>query len=447
MRRNKFKALFVAGLTTAMLLTGCSSGKDSSKDDKKTDAKQVTIKFWDFPNFVANGAKQGEYEKDMIAAFEKANPDIKVDFELIDFTDGPAKIQAAIASNTQPDVIFDAPGRIIDWARRGYLVPLDDMFTNVKKADFIPSVLKAGQVDGKTYMYPQGSAPFTMAFNKSLLEKAGLMDLLPKMDGDRTWTPEQFQKLLEGIKKKDPDIAPIELYAKSSAGDQGTRAFVANLFNSSITDKDLTKYTINDANGVKGLDWITKNYKAGLLGTGANANDANAVLDLFRQGKTAGTILYSPGLYAQDKAKNIPNFDPVFVPFPNESGKPQLEFLAAGSCIFKQSGDDAKARADASKKFIDFMANDKTWGPKDLNATGNFSPLTNGKIDTKDSELLYAETLNKFYGTYYNGIKGFAEMRPSWFPALQQALSGDKTPKAALDTFVQKADDSIKNAK
>ncbi len=38
----------------------------------------------------------GTYEKSIIEAFEKANPDIKVKLETIDFKSGPEKITTAI---------------------------------------------------------------------------------------------------------------------------------------------------------------------------------------------------------------------------------------------------------------------------------------------------------------------------------------------------------------
>ena len=56
----------------------------------------------------------GTYEKSIIEAFEKANPDVKVKLETIDFKSGPEKITTAIEAGTAPDVLFDAPGRIIN---------------------------------------------------------------------------------------------------------------------------------------------------------------------------------------------------------------------------------------------------------------------------------------------------------------------------------------------
>ena len=48
----------------------------------------------------------GTYEKSIIEAFEKANPDVKVKLETIDFKSGPEKITTAIEAGTAPDVLL-----------------------------------------------------------------------------------------------------------------------------------------------------------------------------------------------------------------------------------------------------------------------------------------------------------------------------------------------------
>ena len=60
--------------------------------------------------------------------------------------------------------------------------------------------------------------------------------------------------------------------------------------------------------------------------------------------------------------------------------------------------------------------------------------------------MTYLKGLTKYYGTYYNTIDGFAEMRTYWFPMMQAVLAGDKDPQTALDDFVASANQSIENA-
>ena len=431
---RKINKLFAVAATTALVLTGCVGGK---KEAKQADPnKKVEITYWDFPQFTKDKEfkKTEDFDAALIKAFEAKNPNIKVNYQKIEFTDGPAKIETAIQSKTAPDVIYDAPGRVIAWAAKDLLVPLDD----VDKSKLNEAAVKASSYKDKLYMYPQGVAPFLMGVNKDLTDKLGVTDLLPLKKQDRSWTVEEYEKFLKAVKQKDSSITPALFYTKSQAGDQGPRAFVANLYNSWITDDANSKYTINDANGVKGLEWVKKAYDEGLLGQGV-ALEAKDALEAFKSGRAATTILFSPGI----AASHASGFNYKFLPFPNNGGKAKYDYLVAGPAIF-DNGDADKAAA--AKKFVDFMVNDKDWGKRTLLASGNFS-AKKGETGLYDSEeLKFAEGLTSQYGTYYNTIPGFAKMRPLWFNMVQGVLNGKTTPKEGLDKFVEDANKTIKEA-
>ena len=431
---RKLNKLFAVAATTALVLTGCVGSK---KEEKQADPnKKVEITYWDFPQFTKDKEfkKTEDFDAALIKAFEAKNPNIKVNYQKIEFTDGPAKIETAIQSKTAPDVIYDAPGRVIAWAAKDLLVPLDD----VDKSKLNEAAVKASSYKDKLYMYPQGVAPFLMGVNKDLTDKLGVTDLLPLNKQDRSWTVEEYEKFLKAVKQKDSSITPALFYTKSQAGDQGPRAFVANLYNSWITDDAISKYTINDANGVKGLEWVKKAYDDGLLGQGV-ALEAKDALEAFKSGRAATTILFSPGI----AASHASGFNYKFLPFPNNGGKAKYDYLVAGPAIF-DNGDADKAAA--AKKFVDFMVNDKDWGKRTLLASGNFS-AKKGETGLYDSEeLKFAEGLTGQYAPYYNTIPGFAKMRPLWFNMVQGVLNGKTTPKEGLDKFVEDANKTIKEA-
>ena len=431
---RKINKLLTVATTTALILTGCVGGK---KEEKQADPnKKVEITYWDFPQFTKDKEfkKTEDFDAALIKAFEAKNPNIKVNYQKIEFTDGPAKVETAIQSKTAPDVIYDAPGRVIAWAAKDLLVPLDD----VDKSKLSDAAVKASSYKDKLYLYPQGVAPFLMGVNKDLTDKLGVTDLLPLNKQDRSWTVEEYEKFLKAVKQKDSSITPALFYTKSQAGDQGPRAFVANLYNSWITDDANSKYTINDANGVKGLEWVKKAYDEGLLGQGV-ALEAKDALEAFKSGRAATTILFSPGI----AASHASGFNYKFLPFPNNGGKAKYDYLVAGPAIF-DNGDADKAAA--AKKFVDFMVNDKEWGKRTLLASGNFS-AKKGETGLYDSEeLKFAEGLTGQYAPYYNTIPGFAKMRPLWFNMVQGVLNGKTTPKEGLDKFVEDANKTIKEA-
>lgn len=259
---------------------------DSSQSVMAAEKDKVEITWWAFPTFTQEKAKDGvgTYEKKVIKAFEKKNPNIKVKLETIDFTSGPEKITTAIEAGTAPDVLFDAPGRIIQYGKNGKLADLNDLFTDQFIKDVNnKNIIQASKSGDKAYMYPISSAPFYMAFNKKMLKDAGVLKLVKE-----GWTTSDFEKVLKALKNKG--YTPGSFFANGQGGDQGPRAFFANLYSAPITDKEVTKYTTDTKNSVKSMKKIVEWIKKGYLMNGSQY-DGSADIQNFANGQTAFTIL------------------------------------------------------------------------------------------------------------------------------------------------------------
>ena len=143
------RKLLALALAAALLMTLVSLAAAEEK---------TVVKFWAFPTFAKINDTVGAYEEELIAAFEAKNPDIDVQLEMLDYDGGPAKIATAVTAGNAPDVVFDAPGRIITWASEGLLADLNDMFSEEDKADISLGVQEASKYQGNFVMYPLGTA-------------------------------------------------------------------------------------------------------------------------------------------------------------------------------------------------------------------------------------------------------------------------------------------------
>ena len=435
---KKFLRLFLTSAAVLSLAACGSSSSDSSKTEESSSGT-TEITWWAFPVFTQENADDGvgTYEASIIEAFEKANPDIKVKLETIDFTSGPEKITTAIEAGTAPDVLFDAPGRIITYGKNGKLADLNDLFTD----DFVKDVnndniIQASKAGDTAYMYPISSAPFYMALNKEMLKEAGVLDLVK--DG---WTTDDFEKVIKAL--KDKGYNPGSLFSNGQGGDQGTRAFLANLYSGSVTNPEVTKYTTDQPNFVKGLEKAASWIKDGYMMNGSQYAGGDDIQN-FANGQTSYTILWAPaqnGIQAQ--LLEASKVEVVEVPFPSEDGKASLEYLVNGFAVFN-NGDEAKVAA--AKKFIQFIADDKEWGPKNVVRTGAFPVRSSyGELyDTERIETISAWT--EYYSPYYNTIDGFAEMRSLWFPMLQAVSNGEESAADALANFTKQANETISKA-
>ncbi|MGP1593807.1 MAG: ABC transporter substrate-binding protein [Treponema sp.] len=421
-------------LMICILFAGCIN--------QKAREASVEIEFWSFPNFTSEAGSS--FEENIIAAFEQEHPNIHVNFTQISFTDGPAQIEAAIKENRAPDIIYDAPGRIIVWANKGLLEPLDDVLAAEKPYITAELLAVSAGKDRRTYMYPMHECPFSMAFNKEMLEDLGLLNLLPYQRRDRSWTVKEYETLLTALKASLPEgKTPGVFYYKNTGGDQGTRAFLVNLYgNVKLLNDDYSQYIYNTPEAVKNIQWVLQAMKNGLLLDGAELT-SNDAIGRFAAGNAAHTILYSPQLdkmYDGKRSYNGKNFTPIYMPFPNDAEPPSLEFLAGGACIFNNANAD---KVKAAKEFLHFAATDTVWAAKLVQATGGFPASSKISFDTDNHELLYNSVLQKFFGQYYNNITGFAKMRNMWNTALKEAAAG-KNVQEVLNDFVRHADTTLK---
>ena len=411
---------------------------------KNAGAGSVTeIEFWSFPNFTSEAGEEA-FEKSLIAAFEKEYPSIKVHFTPLSFTDGAAKVEKAVVGKTLPDIIYDAPGRIILWADRGLLEPLDDVLATEKPHITTTLLSVSAGRDRRTYMYPMHISAFSMAFNKEMLEDLGLLHLLPYQRGDRSWTVGEYETLLAALKQKLPQGAvPGVFYYNNISGDQGTRAFLVNLYgNANLLNDDYSSYIYNSPAAVKNLQWTVGAVRRGLLQDGEHLT-SNDAISMFAESRAAHTLLYSPQLnkmYNGKRKYNGKDFTPLYMPFPNDADAPSLEFLVGGACIFKNGNPD---KVKAAKKFLHFAATDEVWSRKLVSAAGGFPATSKIQIEEADAEILYNSVLQRFFGQYYNNITGFAKMRGYWNQALKDAIKG-KDVQQVLDTFVRNADNTLK---
>jgi multiple sugar transport system substrate-binding protein len=423
------KKFFALVLSLAMIaaLAACGSASApaasaaASAPAASAPAEKVSLTWWAFPTFGTDGA----YEKQVIDAFTAAHPEISLELVTIDFTSGPEALTSAIEGGTAPDILLDAPGRIIEYGRAGKLAKLDDLFT----ADFASDVnnealLNACKADGIPYMYPLSSAPFYMGLNKEMLEKADALKYV-NLEGDRTWTTDNFVKMCQALRDAGVAQTPGIVYCGAQGGDQGTRALVNNLYSSTIIGSD-GKWNI-DEKGIKALTLLQSMVADKSLDAGLSYAAADE-LQQFQAETCAMTFCWGTS-----NAKNYASdtHTAISVPFPSDDGVPSLEYLVNGLCVFN-NGDEAKIAA--AKTFLQFLCDDAQWGPKSVQQTGAFPVRTSfGNLYTGNDEMTLLSSWTKYYGTYYNTAKNFSVMRTEWWNMLQRIFQGgDVAAEAAV---------------
>jgi sorbitol/mannitol transport system substrate-binding protein len=107
--------------------------------------------------------------------FYKKHPDIHVNWVTLEENVLRQKVTTDIATKGgQFDVLTIGTYEVPIWGKQGWLVSLDDLPADYKKADLLPAIAGGLTVDGHLYASPFYGESSMVMYRKDLMEKAGL---------------------------------------------------------------------------------------------------------------------------------------------------------------------------------------------------------------------------------------------------------------------------------
>jgi multiple sugar transport system substrate-binding protein len=134
---------------------------------------------------------------DIIQRFQLENPNITVTFESAESNDYADKLYTQAVAGDAPDVFF------IWWSaglmEQGQLLQLDEYFDKDYLADFYPANIVGQQLNGHLYGVPKYVSTTAMAYNKKILDEAGVK--YP----DENWTWDNYLDAFNKCTKRDKD--------------------------------------------------------------------------------------------------------------------------------------------------------------------------------------------------------------------------------------------------
>lgn len=432
--KKYIKILGVCFLTVSlvMAMSGCKQKKDTedtvqsteqnTEDSSKDTALSANISLWTFP--VGSWTDETAVSE-VIAKFNQKYPNIRVDFQALSYDDGDDKIAEAIAAGTAPDIVLEGPERLVsNWGDAGYLVNLNDMWTDDVVSDIVQNntaVLAAciGS-DGNYYEYPLCMNTHCMAVNKEVFEASGAMQYIDQET--RTWTTEGFEKALRALKAYGVKKTGV-VYCGGQGGDQGTRALAMNLYSAQFTNGTHTQWTMDSTAGIQGIQQLVDWMHAGLLSYNPEIVAADE-LKMFAAQEVAMTFCWNASNRA-NYASEI-DFTPYAVAFPSDDGVPELAGGLPGFCVFDHQDD---VRTQAAKQFIAYLCDDAQQSAESIRMSG-FFPVKASSGDvyqgTEDEAVMQEfSSMMQYLGDYYNVTPGWAEQRTAWWTMLQNVFAGE----------------------
>jgi len=209
----------------SLLLASCKPTTTTEEAGAAPEAP-VTITFW----HTYSEAEMLMMNDTIIPAFEKENPNIKVDSLQIPYNELRRKLVTAISGGTAPDLMRADIIWVPEFADMGALVALDELmpdFETYKDAVF-PGPLSTNFLNGHYYGLPLDTNTRVLVYNIDMFTAAGVTEPPETMD--------EFLAVCEKIKTLGKD--------KYCFAEGGTYAWGVNpwiwSFGGDVTDPDIT---------------------------------------------------------------------------------------------------------------------------------------------------------------------------------------------------------------
>ena len=456
--KKLFAMLLVLCMVVGLCACGSSSGNTATTaapaanngESAGSNEAPVTLTMWLTPQWkgVFSGSEEGaDYDsffKEAASRYTAQHPNVTIKVEVISGDTRDEKLRAAEASDSLPDIVYEGACTMSSYYHSGSIVTLDDIISDEDKADIGEGIWENCQVEGKTFVFPFAHMPGTLIYNADMFREAGLDKYIGEQYEIITWTPDELKnEILPALRDNLSGVYPMSLFAMNNQADTWNLSYL-RMFGSKFFDDD-GYLCVNDEAGVKALQYIVDLYNDGLTVPGAESLTSNDCNAMFQNKQIAVSFTNSTlltNLLNDMAAGNIESFDARLANIPGDPEPKSFTYVSGFMAM--NTKDDA--RIAASKDFIKFVCTD----PELVLASKNTLPVRASVTEQVKDELPYlaAYTANqKYIFNFSNNMPGYSELRNVLFPELQAALTGEKTPQEALDSYVEKGNAVIKEGR
>lgn len=451
MMKKRLLCGFTALVMVMSLLAGCSGNNNATEpstdggSDTNSSKEKVEISVWLTPQWkgVLDASESGaDYDSFFKYAADKFSKqydkyDAKVNVEVIAGDQRDQLLNVNLSSGTAPNVFFESVFPMGDYVHRGALMPLNDIIDDAAKSDIAQSFWDAATFGEDIYFYPFQHNPGTLVYNADMFKAAGLEQFLGGENEIKTWTLDEYQQILDGLKNNLPkdqysNAYPMALYAMNNQGDTWNLAYL-RMFGNKFFD-DQGNIILNDESGAKAAEWLKKLYDGGYTNPGAESVSSNDVNAMFQNQQLAisftNPVLFN-GTKANMESGTSPKFDMRLANIPSESGDPLTFTYVVGASVF-QSKDEKQN--EVAKDFVKFFSSDEEL----VKSSKNGIPVRSSVAEAfKDENPLFAayDADAQYLFNFTGNVPGYSQLREVLYPELQALYMGKNSPEQMVKNY------------
>jgi len=406
--------------------SGGSSGGGGAVQSGDYKGPKVTVTFWNG----WTGGSQQTILAGLVKQFNASHKNIAVNPVGMQWADISAKMPLAIKAGKGPDLTVAHGDDIATYAAQGLLLKADAAAKDLgySAADFPSGLYEHGAYQGSQYGIPWSVTPLGLYANKDVLKKAGLSTTIPA-------TEAEYTKALDTLKSKGVQGEWVDGYVFT-----GTFEFESLLwqYGGDLFNKDVSKATFNSEAGQKALQWmvdhVSKGYSPAKV---AQDGDINALI----AGKTAFNW---NGIWQTSNTALLKD-EWTAAPVP-QIGTQKAVWSSSTDWAFVNNKGQDKNKTQAAAAFVKWMnEHSKVWAgggelPAD-NSVRNDASLVKSYPNLKP----FLEEMD--YAHFETTSPGIPNAEATITVALNNALLGKQSVKAALDQQAAKADQLLQQNK
>ncbi len=416
-------------LAVGIALTGCAASDGSAggavSGDGEYSGPDVEVTFW---HGWTGGAAPTIVPK-LIEQFNSEHDNITIKAVPQEWGDIAAKMPLAIKAGKGPDVAVLHGDDLATYAAQNLLLDSGAIIDGLGYAadDFPQGVFDKGNFRDAQYAVPWSVTPLGLYVNKAVLAKAGITEI-PTDEASYT-------EALEALKAAGVAGEWVDGYVFT-----GTFEFQSLIwqFGGDLYNEDVTEATFNSEAGVKALTWMTDMVDKGY-------SPPNVAQDGNIKALIGGETAFNWNGVWQTTNTAFADLDWEAAPVP-QIGDEKAVWSSSTHWVFPSNKGQDENKTAAASVFVKWM-NDNSLGWAE---TGEL-PAANAVRE--DPALLeqypnlapFMEELE--YAHYETVSPGIAEANAQITLALNEALTGKKDPKTALDDAADKANQIIEQNK
>ncbi|WP_046175697.1 extracellular solute-binding protein [Domibacillus indicus] len=425
MKKKAFTAAASLALLSGLVLGGCSSSSDTSTSEGNGSGGDKTVV--KMMHLWPEGSAKAQYTivNDIIETYEKENPDIDIQTEILANEQYKEKIKVLSASNELPDLgITWAAGYMQPFVEGNMFAPLDDVLDGGLKEQFVPGTLEAFQTDSKTYGLPLELNIAPIYYNKEIFKKHNLE------------VPKTYDEFLNVVKTlKDNDVTPITVGNKDRWTGSMWYMYLADRIGGPETLNNAINRTgsFEDPALVKAGEELKKLVDMDAFVKGYNGFSNDEAKGYFMNEQAA---MYMMGTWELPNYTTSPDVAQEFkdkvgyFKFPAyEGGKGNIDSFVGGPGVGLFVSEASKVK-DETKEFVSYLVDE--WGKRSVTEAGVI-PAT--KVDTANTELaqMYIDILNDLGNasniTLYADVQMSARVADVHLNQIQALYGGEISPK------------------